>query len=97
MNKIFCSIGLFLLLLLSGNVHAALNVFACEPEWAALTQQLAGDKARHLYRHRPAAGPAPGAGAPQPDCQSAQGGSGGVHRRGTGNRLDAGGTARIRQ
>jgi zinc/manganese transport system substrate-binding protein len=32
-------------LLLSGNVHAALNVFACEPEWAALTQQLAGDKA----------------------------------------------------
>jgi len=34
-----------LLLLLSGNVHAAINVFACEPEWAALTQQLAGDKA----------------------------------------------------
>ena len=35
----------FLLLLLSSNVHAALSVFACEPEWAALTQQLAGDKA----------------------------------------------------
>jgi zinc/manganese transport system substrate-binding protein len=35
----------FLLLLLSSNVYAALNVFACEPEWAALTQQLAGDKA----------------------------------------------------
>jgi zinc/manganese transport system substrate-binding protein len=34
-----------LLLLLSDNVHAAINVFACEPEWAALTQQLAGDKA----------------------------------------------------
>lgn len=33
-----------LLLLISGNVHATLNVFACEPEWAALTQQLAGDK-----------------------------------------------------
>src|SRR5512146_1043750 len=32
-------------LLLTGNAHAALNVFACEPEWAALTQQLAGDKA----------------------------------------------------
>jgi zinc/manganese transport system substrate-binding protein len=41
-KKIFCS---FLLLLLSGNVHAALNVFACEPEWAALTGLLAGDKA----------------------------------------------------
>jgi len=35
----------FLMLLLSGNVHAALNVFACEPEWAALTQQLAGNQA----------------------------------------------------
>jgi zinc/manganese transport system substrate-binding protein len=42
MKKILCTL---LLLLLSGNVHAALNVFACEPEWAALTQQLAGDKA----------------------------------------------------
>jgi zinc/manganese transport system substrate-binding protein len=41
-NKILCT---FILLLLSGNAHAALNVFACEPEWAALTQQLAGDKA----------------------------------------------------
>lgn len=26
--------------------HAALNVLACEPEWAALTQELAGDKAK---------------------------------------------------
>jgi zinc/manganese transport system substrate-binding protein len=33
------------LLLFGNNVHAALNVFACEPEWAALAQQLAGDKA----------------------------------------------------
>src|SRR5512135_108463 len=41
MQRIF---GLLFLLLLSSNVHAALNVFACEPEWAALTQQLAGDK-----------------------------------------------------
>ena len=36
---------IFLLLLISSNTHAALNVFACEPEWAALTQQLAGNKA----------------------------------------------------
>ena len=35
----------FLLLLLSSNVHAALNIFACEPEWAALAQELAADKA----------------------------------------------------
>lgn len=40
MHKILCT---FLLLLVSANVHAALNVFACEPEWAALTQQLAGN------------------------------------------------------
>ncbi|MDO8349713.1 MAG: zinc ABC transporter substrate-binding protein [Gallionella sp.] len=33
------------LLFLSTSSHAALNVFACEPEWAALTQLLAGDKA----------------------------------------------------
>ncbi len=32
------------LLLLSSPVHAALNVFACEPEWASLTRQLGGDK-----------------------------------------------------
>ena len=42
MNKILYAL---LLLLISGNVHAALNVFACEPEWAALTQQLAGNQA----------------------------------------------------
>lgn len=35
----------FLALLLPVSAHAALNVFACEPEWAALTQELAGDKA----------------------------------------------------
>jgi zinc/manganese transport system substrate-binding protein len=39
------TLGLLFLLLLSNTAHAALNVFACEPEWAALTQELAGDKA----------------------------------------------------
>jgi len=42
MKKILC---VFLPLLISSHVHAALDVFACEPEWAALTQLLAGDKA----------------------------------------------------
>ncbi|ADE10742.1 metal ABC transporter substrate-binding protein [Sideroxydans lithotrophicus] len=42
MNKIIFTL---LMLLLSGNAHAALNVFACEPEWAALTHELAGDQA----------------------------------------------------
>jgi zinc/manganese transport system substrate-binding protein len=31
--------------LLTGSVHAKLNVFACEPEWAVLTQELAGEHA----------------------------------------------------
>jgi zinc/manganese transport system substrate-binding protein len=34
----------FALFLFALPARAALNVFACEPEWAALTQQLAGDK-----------------------------------------------------
>jgi zinc/manganese transport system substrate-binding protein len=42
MNKIIFTL---LMLLLSSNAHAALNVFACEPEWAALTHELAGDQA----------------------------------------------------
>lgn len=41
MQRILC----ILLLLLGSNAHAALNVFACEPEWAALAQELAADKA----------------------------------------------------
>lgn len=42
MKKILHALAL---MLLSPTAHAALNVFACEPEWAALTQQLAGDRA----------------------------------------------------
>jgi zinc/manganese transport system substrate-binding protein len=45
MHKILFALSL---LILSSPAHAALNVFACEPEWAALTQELAGDKA-NLY------------------------------------------------
>jgi zinc/manganese transport system substrate-binding protein len=33
------------LFMISVNAHATLNIFACEPEWAALSQELAGDKA----------------------------------------------------
>jgi len=41
-------IRLFMLLWLvaANNAQAALNVLACEPEWAALVQELAGDRAR---------------------------------------------------
>ncbi len=40
MKKTLITISLLLL----GTQAHALNIFACEPEWAALTQQLAGDK-----------------------------------------------------
>ncbi|MEW5903491.1 MAG: zinc ABC transporter substrate-binding protein [Pseudomonadota bacterium] len=40
MNKI---ISALCLLLLSNAAHAAINLFACEPEWAALARQLAPD------------------------------------------------------
>lgn len=39
-------IVLIVLLLAANTAHAALNVLACEPEWASLTQELAGDNAR---------------------------------------------------
>lgn len=38
--------ALLAIFLLAGSVHAKLNVFACEPEWAALTEELAGEHAK---------------------------------------------------
>ena len=38
--------GLLVAGLLTGSVHAKLNIFACEPEWAALTEELAGEHAK---------------------------------------------------
>lgn len=45
MSKIINTFSLLLLATLALPAHAALNIFACEPEWAALSQELAGDKA----------------------------------------------------
>ncbi len=42
MNRIILALSLTLA---CHAAHATLNVFACEPEWASLTQELAGDKA----------------------------------------------------
>jgi len=38
-----CWLAVLLMLLCSNTVHAQLNVFACEPEWAALTEALGGN------------------------------------------------------
>ena len=44
MNRKFLSIVLTApLVLLAGQAHAALRVFACEPEWGALAQELGGN------------------------------------------------------
>lgn len=44
MKKLFAP-AVLLAALVSVPAHARLNVFACEPEWGALVQELAGDKA----------------------------------------------------
>jgi len=45
MNKYLIIFNIFLYGTLALPAHAALNIFSCEPEWAALAQELAGDQA----------------------------------------------------
>jgi len=45
MNRLL-ALGAFLAALAAAPAQAALEVLACVPEWAALTQELAGDRAR---------------------------------------------------
>lgn len=45
MHTLLKMLAALLLTALALPAQAALNVFACEPEWAALVQELAGDKA----------------------------------------------------
>ena len=45
MHKYLIILNIFIFTSLTSPAHAALNIFACEPEWAALAQELAGDKA----------------------------------------------------
>src|SRR5215470_16766214 len=43
--KLIAALGLgFVQFVAAGPVHAALNVFACEPEWGALASEIGGDK-----------------------------------------------------
>jgi zinc/manganese transport system substrate-binding protein len=44
-NSISYLFALIALFSASAAIQARLNVFACEPEWAALTRELAGDQA----------------------------------------------------
>lgn len=44
MRHIFKALSLSVLLATTQPAQAALNVFACEPEWGALAQELGGDK-----------------------------------------------------
>src|SRR3989344_3066375 len=78
-----------LLFLVSLPAAAEIKVFACEPEWAALVQELGGDKvsvftattARQDPHHIEA----------RPSLIAR------LHRRRTGNRLVAGGIAPVRE
>jgi zinc/manganese transport system substrate-binding protein len=44
MKHLFKALSLSVFLVTTQTAHAALNVFACEPEWGALAQELGGDK-----------------------------------------------------
>ncbi len=44
MKKFIQIISLFLLIMATQSSNAAINVFACEPEWGALAKELGGDK-----------------------------------------------------
>jgi zinc/manganese transport system substrate-binding protein len=44
MNRRYLSVGLLLAAVFSAPAHAALEVFACVPEWASLANELGGDK-----------------------------------------------------
>lgn len=44
MKHLFKVLFLSVFLVVTQSAHAALNVFACEPEWGALAQELGGDK-----------------------------------------------------
>ncbi len=44
MNRLIQLISLAVLLMTTQTANATLNVFACEPEWGALVQELGGDK-----------------------------------------------------
>ncbi|MGL6112087.1 MAG: zinc ABC transporter substrate-binding protein, partial [Rubrivivax sp.] len=45
MQRLLSIAAALLVALASPAAHAALKVLACEPEWGALVQELAGDKA----------------------------------------------------
>jgi zinc/manganese transport system substrate-binding protein len=44
MKHLFKALSLSVFLVTTQTAYAALNVFACEPEWGALAQELGGDK-----------------------------------------------------
>ncbi|MEO6423706.1 MAG: zinc ABC transporter substrate-binding protein [Candidatus Nitrotoga sp.] len=46
MKKIFVTLISLIMVTVTAPVHAALEVFACEPEWAALTKELAANKVK---------------------------------------------------
>ena len=52
MKSLLAVLSLIVAALTASPAHAVLNVLACEPEWAALAKELAGDQARTFSRPR---------------------------------------------
>ena len=73
-----------------------LNVFACEPEWGALATEIGGDKVSVYTATTGVPGPAPSAGAPEPDRARAHRRPHRLHRRRAGGRLAADDRAAVR-
>ena len=46
MKKIIISSSLLLMLTMTHSVMAALNIFACEPEWSSLADEIGGDRVK---------------------------------------------------
>jgi zinc/manganese transport system substrate-binding protein len=44
LNKFYLNVGMAMAITMSWQASAALQIFACEPEWASLAQELGGDK-----------------------------------------------------
>src|SRR5258706_11017565 len=57
MNAILRIFAATCALLFAGQAFPAINVFACEPEWAALAQELGGDKVAAISAVSPAQDP----------------------------------------
>ena len=78
-------------------VNAEIRVFACEPEWAALADEIGGDLVESFQRDDSATGSALHPGTAQPDRKGTSRGPRHLQRRATRDRLVASAPAKGEQ